>query len=990
VPSRSVRAVVAVTLLIPLAAAVTGNSRDAAGVAGAADTADAADAADRAPMVLAVDVSKPLKKVDHAASGALYGLGEEGWPADKWIAPTKPKMFTQPPPGATHQPNGEPAPVGDTLKVWRVAKRNGATVTIRLPDIFPTFPYQWQGDDFWFTQVERMVRAKLASGADNIYGYEIWNEPQWTWNPSFGDFNQMWARTFRLIRSLDPDTPIIGPSHDRDFVNGMRSFLTAAIASDTVPDIISWHELNPAEGLDVEEHVRLYRGIERELGISPRPISINEYAAPRDAGVPGWLARFVARLERAEVDTANLAFWHKPGRLADLLVPVGGGSGPAREAEPTGNYPLFKWYGDMTGNMVETTPPARIGRTIPVGTPTPAPATRTPSRDGFGNAIELNGAAPNRYVEMPAGILRGLTDFTVAAWVNLAAPPADWSRIFDFGTGQQVTMFLTPRSGDAAAGNAVRFSITNNGGGAEQRIDGTAPLPTGWTHVAVTKSGNTGTLYVGGQAVGTNPNLTLSPSDLAGGDTTNNWIGRSQFPDPPLDGAVDDFQIYDRALDPAQLQSLMTAPGGGDLGGGNTAWYRFDETDGTTVADSSGNQRDGTVVTRIDGVEHLPALDGFAAADPATKAVRVVFGGGRGDIQLEVGGLPAPRGFGETANVQVFTTEWTGTDGVSRGPVPLFEGDYQVRDGAISVPVAGLEDSDAYLAVVRPARDAPPFAGPVRRHEAEDAVTGPADSGGRAIATSPLASGNRYVRPTGAGGREIAFTVNAPVAGSYDLGIRYANTSGAPAPGTLTVGGAPRQISFQPTSPAAPFSTYGTSIALRRGKNAIKLGLGSGAVGVDYIDVTPFRTRLEAESGQWSGATRTNVNMDEGNFFANYFSNDAYVRDFSQPTSNLRLPVTVPAAGTYRLTIGYSTAGTEAERRAQTKAGQILRVNNGPWQLVSYDPTQFREMIRQTTVTVRLPAGASTLTLAKGDAGFSGGVQPGTVDLDYVDVELAR
>ena len=129
--------------------------------------------------------------------------------------------------------------------------------------------------------------------------------------------------------------------------------------------------------------------------------------------------------------------------------------------------------------------------------------------------------------------------------------------------------------------------------------------------------------------------------------------------------------------------------------------------------------------------------------------------------------------------------------------------------------------------------------------------------------------------------------------------------------------------------------------------------------------------------------------MDEGNFFANYFSNDAYVRDFSRPTSNLRLPVTVPAAGTYRLTIGYSTAGTEAERRAQTKAGQILRVNDGPWQLVSYDPTQFREMIRQTTVTVRLPAGASTLTLAKGDPGFPGGVQPGTVDLDYVDVELA-
>jgi hypothetical protein len=176
---------------------------------------------------------------------------------------------------------------------------------------------------------------------------------------------------------------------------------------------------------------------------------------------------------------------------------------------------------------------------------------------------------------------------------------------------------------------------------------------------------------------------------------------------------------------------------------------------------------------------------------------------------------------------------------------------------------------------------------------------------------------------------------------------------------------------------------------LRAGNNTIKLGLGSGELSLDHIDVTPFRTRVQAESGQWSGATRTDVNMDEGNFFANYFSGDAYMRDFSRPASNLRLPVTVPAAGTYRLTIGYSTAGTEAERRAQAKAGQILRVNDGPWQLVSYDPTQFREMIRQTTVRVQLPAGTSTITLAKGDPSFSGGVQPGTVDLDYVDVALA-
>jgi hypothetical protein len=912
--------------------------------------------------VLTVDVSKPFKPVDHAASGALYGIGDEGWPPDAWIAPTRPKMFTQPPPGATHLPNQEPAPVGDTLDVSPVAARNDATVTVRLPDIFPTFPYQWQGDEFWYPAVETMVRAVQQSGAGNIYGYEIWNEPQWTWNPEWGDYFQMWDRTYRLIRQLDPDTPIIGPSYDRDYENGLRQFMTHAVQADTVPDIVSWHELGPEEGLHVTEHVAFYRELERELGVTPRPISINEYGSPRDAGVPGWLTRFVAKMERAEVDTANLAFWHKPGRLADLLVPRGGGSGPATDPEPTGNYALFQWYGEMTGQMVQTIPPAEVGRHIEVGEPVPLPATRSAGQPGFGNTIRLNGPEPNDYVSLPAGITSGLTDFTVATWINPAANTT-WSRVFDFGTGQQVNMFLTVNAG----GSGLRFAITTGGGGAEQRIDSAAgQLPAGtWSHVAVTRSGTAATLYVNGEPVGTNPNMTLTPADL--GATTQNWIGRSQYPDPLLDAAVDEFQIYDRGLTQAEIQSLMDTPGG-TAGGGNVAWYRFDEPDGATALDASGAGRDATVATAITGVELVPALDGFASVDRRT--VRVIFGGGEGDIRLDVRGLRSLRGFGDKANVQVFTTEWTGTDGVSAGPVALFEGTYPVRDGTISVPVAGIRETDAYLAVITPARHSSRFEGPVRRYEAEE-MAGPTRS-------SPLASDNQYVRP---GRRELRFTVDAPVAGAYDLAIRYTNPSGTPSTGAVVVNGRPGgTISYAPTAADAPFATHRAHVVLRQGRNQLRLE--PGGVGVDYAEVTPFRARFQAEDGQWSGANLVEVDMSIANFFAAYFSGDAYVADLAQPDSNLRLPVTVPAAGTYRLTIGYSTAGSQADRRAQVPSGHLLRVDDGPWQPVVYAPTQFREMIRQTTVVVTLPAGTSTLTLAKQD-------QPGTVDLDYVDVELA-
>jgi Concanavalin A-like lectin/glucanases superfamily len=159
--------------------------------------------------------------------------------------------------------------------------------------------------------------------------------------------------------------------------------------------------------------------------------------------------------------------------------------------------------------------------------------------------------------------------------------------VFDFGTGTTDNMFLTVNSG-----SGLRFSITTGGsGGPEQQINypGTLPLNT-WSHVVVTLSGDTGTLYVDGKAVGTNPGITLRPSSL--GETDQNWIGKSQYNDPYLNAKVDDFQIYDHALTAAQVTELAD----GQPGAGNVASYRFDEDGGATAVDSSGNGNDATII----------------------------------------------------------------------------------------------------------------------------------------------------------------------------------------------------------------------------------------------------------------------------------------------------------------------------------------------------------------------------------------------------------
>jgi hypothetical protein len=149
----------------------------------------------------------------------------------------------------------------------------------------------------------------------------------------------------------------------------------------------------------------------------------------------------------------------------------------------------------------------------------------------------------------------GLADCTIAVWVYWNGG-ADWQRIFDFGANVDQYMLLTP----ASSSGVVRFAITLNSGTAEEQIDGTAALPAGqWVHVAVTLAGAVGTLYVNGSAVGSNTAMQFAPYLL--GNTTQNWIGRSQYStDPYFDGLIEEFRIYQGALSAAQIGTLYTSP----------------------------------------------------------------------------------------------------------------------------------------------------------------------------------------------------------------------------------------------------------------------------------------------------------------------------------------------------------------------------------------------------------------------------------------------
>jgi hypothetical protein len=223
---------------------------------------------------------------------------------------------------------------------------------VRMPDWYPNFPYVWVSWSNWLSAVDTQVKAVLASGDSNISAFELWNEPDWTWNTAAaGPFDAGWARTFKEVRADDPSAVIQGPSYSTFNASWMTTFLTDAKASGTVPNILSWHELGGAGSIpgDVAE----VKTIEQSLGIKPRPIAIEEYAEPSQVGVPGDLVGYIANFERSGVSNAELAFWNHYGTLGDLLTDTG--------AAPNGAYWLYDWYGQMTGKMVTVVPPGTPG-----------------------------------------------------------------------------------------------------------------------------------------------------------------------------------------------------------------------------------------------------------------------------------------------------------------------------------------------------------------------------------------------------------------------------------------------------------------------------------------------------------------------------------------------------------------------------------------------------------------------------------------------------
>jgi hypothetical protein len=185
-------------------------------------------------------------------------------------------------------------------------------------------------------------------------------------------------------------------------------------------------------------------------------------------------------------------------------------------------------------------------------------------------SLTLAGVRTAQFLNLPNGLVSGLTDATFETWLTWHGGNA-WQRIFDFGsntTGEDVQgtsgrsyLFFTPSTAadTAQPPGRMRLAYSQSGPEDEELCNAPAPLPIDTpTHLAVVIKGGAQTvaLYQDGALL---TECTLS-RPLSALSDVNNWLGRSNFErDVDLSGSYDEFRVYAAALDAQQIADSFAA-----------------------------------------------------------------------------------------------------------------------------------------------------------------------------------------------------------------------------------------------------------------------------------------------------------------------------------------------------------------------------------------------------------------------------------------------
>ena len=206
-----------------------------------------------------------------------------------------------------------------------------------------------------------------------------------------------------------------------------------------------------------------------------------------------------------------------------------------------------------------------------------------------GVALFSSTAVP-AYGKLPDLNLGQYAGFTVQAWFNSTNIGSDWQRIIDLGNGAGNNNIIV-----GVVGSQL-FMSTFNGITGVNLIAGPILASNTWNHVSAVFNGTTGSLYLNGVLVGTQAGM---PQTQNVARTYNYWGKSNWSGDPVWQGQQDELRFWNRVLTASEISAnyntvVTPYPGSGLIG-----QYHADETSGTTLTDSSGNNKNATLKNSI-------------------------------------------------------------------------------------------------------------------------------------------------------------------------------------------------------------------------------------------------------------------------------------------------------------------------------------------------------------------------------------------------------
>ncbi|MFJ1806742.1 MULTISPECIES: CBM35 domain-containing protein [unclassified Streptomyces] len=816
-------------------------------------------AAQAATPQLTVDLAQTTGAVMHGANGALYGLSDDGVPGDSITTPLHMTSI------ATKAPDGAQHPNGDALVVQpQFARGGGGDNLIYMQDIYVNWPYENLGLSDYLAKVDTMVRKVAARPDADTFVWVPFNEPDGNWYTGLGSsnpttytnalssFESDWTTVYKKIRSIIPDARIAGPNETHYDTRLMGDFYPWAKANNVLPDMTTWHELDPGSLSHFEGTLSAYRAIERKIGISPRPVNINEYGNRRDLSVPGQMVQWMSMFERNKV-YADQAYWDVAGNLDGNV---------SQTNIPNGDWWLLRWYAGLTDKTVKVTPPqSNVIDTLQGIASLDAHAKQAQVLLGGGTS----GSADTVIQHIPASFgTKVNVSVERTAWSGYegAAPaPTVLARTtYAVGADGSVTVPLTGLDPMAA----YRITVNPAGTGSPTAAD----VPWSATYEAEDAALTSGTVYTQGTVSNPYGYATSGTKDVG---SLNKADSRAAFTvDVPSTGTYDLDVFYGNQSGGPATQTLTV-----DGGSAQTITYTptlnwtYRSIAGASVSLSAGKHTltlaKGTNEVTLDKID-LTKASASETVYPATYAditgkpsYHYTDSGitGAGALHLKTGDSATFDVYAPTDGYHTVHTDYSSKGGATLTlngtavALPSTSGDLADRSTRLYLSAgnnrvtAATSGSNLDLSDLRVA--AAGDTSGVTAYEAEDGTR----AGTAVVASDTWASGGKYVGYVGNGsGNTLTVKVDAPEAGRYVMAVRYANnqvsgsgnynTNVVSRAARISVNGTAQTVMFRNNYSWSSYWDLPVPVTLSAGANTITFANADAyAPNIDRITVAP-------------------------------------------------------------------------------------------------------------------------------------------------------